>query len=421
MNLLRKNTLLKIDNCSLKKRKVAGNKILAEQITKHRHKILDEDAYLNEMDKIIQRDFFPELEKLKAHNENLVAFNRNDTISLQQIQETNHAQTPAISCEMYSSPDTFETDQLQQVETFSLSDTNEGAEVTLNMSLDEYLSSHTSIDNQSYEESIAEADNHRHRQNYPWLYLEETIKKNYDSLSSVFEVNSLRSKQIDTWSYKDKNCLMFFPDGVELTLEERKELAKKYKTEINHSNTRFKIAPFVGNEVKKRLQKMAHIHPKIGVDGKVQPSEKCPKINDFSLLRTPSPVPGVNESPLMTWGQIESTPYKIDDSPLLHAQINYTLPEASKQENLAIKLSEEISRRHTHGRRSQSSSEVMVKSQRVSPSPGSSLHRFNMLSPAAKTLAVSTRFRNFGRDKRLASSYRAIQPSCSLHRPSCKK
>ena len=46
---------------------------------------------------------------------------------------------------------------------------------------------------------------------------------------------------------------------------------------------------------------------KIGHDGK-EILTTTPTVNGFKLVGTPSPAPGVDESPLMTWGEIEGTP-----------------------------------------------------------------------------------------------------------------
>lgn len=58
---------------------------------------------------------------------------------------------------------------------------------------------------------------------------------------------------------------------------------------------------------------------KIGVDGMSISSDK-PGSGQYSFVATPSPRPGdgPDQSPLMTWGEIEGTPFRLDggDTPL---------------------------------------------------------------------------------------------------------
>ena len=39
-----------------------------------------------------------------------------------------------------------------------------------------------------------------------------------------------------------------------------------------------------------------------------------PLINGYGFVPNPSPVPGVDASPLMTWGEVEGTPFQLDGS-----------------------------------------------------------------------------------------------------------
>ena len=52
---------------------------------------------------------------------------------------------------------------------------------------------------------------------------------------------------------------------------------------------------------------------KIGHDGKEIQPDQSPQVNGFSFVGTPSPAPGAaGESPMMTWGELDSTPARLD-------------------------------------------------------------------------------------------------------------
>lgn len=65
---------------------------------------------------------------------------------------------------------------------------------------------------------------------------------------------------------------------------------------------------------------------KIGVDGKELLKVETPKIGGFGFIRSPSPSPSLLGSPLMTWGQIEGTPFRLDgsDTPISRYVYNST-------------------------------------------------------------------------------------------------
>merc|ERR1719507_236890 len=48
---------------------------------------MDEDEYVAKVEKIIERDFFPELEKLKAQSEYIDARDRNDLETMSRLEE----------------------------------------------------------------------------------------------------------------------------------------------------------------------------------------------------------------------------------------------------------------------------------------------------------------------------------------------
>ncbi|CAL1685637.1 unnamed protein product [Lasius platythorax] len=372
-------------------------------------KILDEDSYIEKMSEIIQRDFFPHLEKLQAQNEYLDALEQNDIKRMRELYAKYSSGRPVT--ERPVSPATFET-PLRRVESDELPGTSEVSSEETSVEyvkkddskeenktgLDDYLSSHTSEDNASFEEMMVEAENKR-KLKYAWLYEAEEKSKSWLAIDKPatdvlpIEGSNARPKQVDSWAYKNKNYIMYIPDGVELTAEEKIELAKKKQT-VMHENTRLRINPFNEQQNKETINELAKSQSrandgKIGVDGKEVVRNATPRVNGFSFVATPSPRPGECESPLMTWGQIEGTPFRLDggDTPLLRTSQgpSFRIAEPPKREQLALQLAEKAGERHRD--RKNKALEAARKSF-ATPSPRSTIDRLSTMSPAARRLAT---------------------------------
>lgn len=410
-------------------------------------KVLDEETYLSEMGKIIERDFFPDLEKLRAQNDYLEALERND---IQRIRElyAKYSSGRAPSRNDYASPATFETpidsrpsdddarpsspiDTRDPEEIINSVQTPNINESKPKLRLDSYLNSHTSEDNQSFQEIIKESEI-QHRQKHSWLYKGEEMNETKSKtlmLPSIEEQASIKDRpfNLDTWTFRSKNYIMYVPDGVDLSDSEKIELAHK-KQEINHSSTRLAKCPFDETQNKETIQGLAisqsRVHEgKIGVDGKELTFSDTPKVNGFSFVKTPSPAPGVNESPLMTWGCIDGTPFRLDggDTPLRPSTgPSFKIPEPPKREKLALALAEKAGERHRDRKKK---ALLAAQKQFASPSPnrssGSSLDRLNSMSPAAQRLA-STQLKRIGSDRSLQASYSPARQTPSPLTPSSK-
>lgn len=338
----------------------------------NRPKILDEDTYIEKMSEIIQKDFFPHLEKLQAQNQYLDALEQNDMNRMRELYAKYSSGRPVT--ERPISPATFET-PLRRTESDESQDTSEApsqdtfvesakrdSKTENKTGLDDYLSTHTSEDNASFEEMMVEAETKR-KLKYAWLYEAEEKSKSWLAIDrptypgdvpAIEESKGPRPKQVDSWAYKNKNYIMYIPDGVELTAEEKIELAKKKQT-IMHENTRLQTNPFNEQQNKETIEELAKSQSrandgKIGVDGKEVVRNVTPRVNGFSFVATPSPRPGECESPLMTWGQIEGTPFRLDggDTPLLRTSQgpSFRIAEPPKREQLALQLAEKAGERH---------------------------------------------------------------------------
>jgi len=70
-------------------------------------------------------------------------------------------------------------------------------------------------------------------------------------------------------------------------------------------------------------------------------------VNGFSFMKTPSPAPGVGDSPLMTWGEIEGTPFRLDgsDTPLPSSALAgpaFHLQDVPERDRIGLKLAEKV-------------------------------------------------------------------------------
>lgn len=108
----------------------------------------------------------------------------------------------------------------------------------------------------------------RHRQKYSYLYNEEE-KSHRDleehlALPSIEKQAALPEKKfnVDSWSYKNRNYIMYVPDGVDLTKEDELEMHKKRK-EIVYGNTRLTHNPFNENQSKETISELAKSQAKV--------------------------------------------------------------------------------------------------------------------------------------------------------------
>lgn len=224
-------------------------------------------------------------------------------------------------------------------------------ESDLDLSLDEFFRKYTSEDNESFNK-ILEKVNRKRKEKHAHLLegeKEQTLllengsgSGNKDRITDGYGTSGQPASTLETWKYKAKNLLMYNIEDTEevpLTEEERAVRLKGMTKEINKTNTRFdgKSAaeanpskeeaailyrlvpgttpagaswPFVSREADK--DKKYDLE-----DFKNTPNqffEESSKMaeNGYRFVKTPSPAPGVDESPFMTWGEIDGTPLRLD-------------------------------------------------------------------------------------------------------------
>uniref|UniRef100_W8B9Z7 Protein DGCR14 n=1 Tax=Ceratitis capitata TaxID=7213 RepID=W8B9Z7_CERCA len=387
---------------------------------KTKQKILTEEMYIEELSKIIQRDFFPHLDKLRAQNDYLDAMERKDFEQMEAIRAKYSGRRPTDRGSM--SPATFETPASANgnltprnsvsapsdtpkstISSSSKPSTAEGGQKSISdkHSLDSFLQHYTSEDNYSFQEIIDTADE-KLRQKFSVLYNEEKLSA--DKLARALTLPSIEKqfeepdplRKIETWTYTNKNSIMYIPDGVELTEKERVEAAKRREI-IKHNATRLNCNPFVETSIPKDDTNLAKsqsqaLMNKIGLDGNVitQGNDtEGPLVRGFNLIKTPSPRPGEAFSPLMTWGEIEGTPFRLDgsDTPVRpNVGPAFTITENSRRENIALALAEKVGEKmRAQKQRAADTARKNINS----PFIRSNMERLASMSPAARRLATS--------------------------------
>ena len=220
---------------------------------KRKVKVMDEDEYVEKVEKIIERDFFPELEKLKAQSDYMDARDRKDYETMSRLEEKYSGVRPDTGRRMQS-PATFDTplDQprdtdprrpQQGQEGDAEGDKQEGAgaeegkEDEDRVTLDKFMANHTSEDNESFIELQVENEK-KHRAKNAWMYKDEAMylemKAQQMALPSMEQQAALPYKpgNVDTWTYQNINSVFHNPDGLELTEVEKIENAKNEKKKV---------------------------------------------------------------------------------------------------------------------------------------------------------------------------------------------
>ncbi|XP_069476041.1 splicing factor ESS-2 homolog [Ambystoma mexicanum] len=332
--------------------------------TRDNKKVLNEESYIESVQKIIQRDFYPDVEKLRAQNEYLDAEECGDLERMRQIAIKFGSSLGKFSRDSpapYVTPATFETPETEFGSPSLMNKLRSGSKATGEgdvekdenkaplPGLDDFLARHTSEDNASFEQ-IMDVAEEREKMRHSWLYEaeEDSAQRHEENLAlPSAERQAIQSIQagVDSWKYQARNSLMYYPAGV----PDLDDVFKKPR-DVIHRNTRFLKDPFSQALSKTQLQQAAALNAqykqgKVGPDGKELIPQDSPKVQGYGFVGTPSPIPGVADSPLMTWGELESTPFRLEGSETPYVDKSpgpaFKILEPGRRERLGLKMANE--------------------------------------------------------------------------------
>ncbi|ETV83225.1 hypothetical protein, variant 1 [Aphanomyces astaci] len=225
--------------------------------------VLEEDEYVDALDKIIERDFFPDLQRLKHQTMWLDALATNNRRLIQEVREyLLHQQSSQDASRSSSHPDSVpktrtpllatsesawdqptpprqSSDELNvdldaAAAATSVESTSNATTIvttTSTMTLNEFIAKHTSEDNAAFEELQEKAVND-HKRKYHWAY-EDTANRGDAKLhllndgtwisrerrqlmdkacDTKLALEDSRPAAPDTWTFRVRNPLHFPPD-----------------------------------------------------------------------------------------------------------------------------------------------------------------------------------------------------------------
>lgn len=426
--------------------------------------MLDEDTYVAAIEKIIERDYFPDIPKLRDRLDLLEASRTGDPMLIRDAQlkiierrsgktagndTAGKFRTPGSTFFRNSVSLGFDQTPVENVNVDNeKSSVGENADSMDELTLDAFFRRYTSEDNESFSKLI-EKVNKRKRERYGFLLdgenrgtggLIEDVKE--DRITDGYGTSDQPLATLESWKYTAKNLLMYHPADrgeVALTNDELANRINGMTKEISKTNTRFhgKVSDYRGrvdDEVSVLYNPVAGGTPvpwslsdRDGDKMKKYDLEEMKKTpnpfyvesnkkadNGYSFVKTPSPAPGVDESPFITWGEIEGTPLRLEDedTPIdIGGSGNgphFNIPLPPSRDLKAHSLSRDASRKL------RDRSLMFQKPPLHSPArSGSASPSARTLSPAAQKFvrnAIAKSSRSATVDESLRASYRGSSP-----------
>ncbi|KDO19698.1 hypothetical protein SPRG_14777 [Saprolegnia parasitica CBS 223.65] len=359
----------------------------------NRKQVLEEDAYVEALDAIIERDFFPDLPKLKyqtmwldalaTKNAALIAQVRqyiaNDQQKRPQTKTSSRSQLEGLTgsskrkraddegasaWDVPTPPRTSSDIEEPTEDDATVGDAGEApSKATATMTLNHFLATHTSEDNAAFEE-LQEKAVAEHKKKYHWafdddhattrlLLLPDGTKMTQErrllmdkACDTKLALEDSRPVAPDTWTFRARNQLLFPPD-----LETSRAICKLEATTTGDvlllengtlpAPDRALTKSLRTGAVAKKPMETVYANSRFSsafLASQELPPDIAPAAPLDLVEMTPLIVPGDgNESPLMTWGDIAATPMILPSETPAHRPV-FEIKDKSKREKLALAM-----------------------------------------------------------------------------------
>uniref|UniRef100_A0A0N4ZEX1 LsmAD domain-containing protein n=1 Tax=Parastrongyloides trichosuri TaxID=131310 RepID=A0A0N4ZEX1_PARTI len=310
--------------------------------------VLDEKTYITGLERIIERDYYPELKKLRVQKEYLDAVKDGDVEKVEELKKCYGSKRVN-----YSEATSIETPSIHTNESEYETTDREPRNLLDNYCVDSYLDRYTSEDNRDFD-IILDRQNEELKKTHKWIHKaieDHNIKHNslVQSLPAADEQaleiannESSKFKEPLGWKATLKNGIFCPLEEVPLTIAESIEREAKNQLIINKKGTRLSTDVFSKQQLEKNKSKFDIFGKKAEVDitgKKIEENKAIEEILDKITSNDGS------ESPNMTWGYIDGTPFRLDGNDSSNIGNNtpaFRMSDISEKEQIARNLIDNI-------------------------------------------------------------------------------